>query len=257
MPLLETFPAPQDESGHSDLLIEQSQDIFAREWEATAENYAEAKMLLYVHIAGADADGKKHNFAFLICHQTLELGQLDSHELKNPLSHTLLDAEGNSLVKLRRNAHQVFPMLIFVGDFVDSPEGVIPSGVWALGENECPLLGSKFLFQSLGGPGVWEWKWLPSVPVDSAEWKSYARRSDVPAIDRVDHRFVQRSAEASDNLDNIESDIFGEVFLAACDYMRLVRVLLSAEGVGFTLDVPVDDRFEIVETALSSFDVFV
>lgn len=247
------LPSFQDVISHTDLLIEEAQDHFTRDPRATAKNYAEAKAVLHIGARYTLASGNQHSFSFLIAKDVLELGWAEVELIDVKSGAT--PSEGKAVPQPGFDHNQVFPVLIFIGDLVNGPEGVIRSGVWALGHDEIPFGGSEFLFQAIEGPGIWEWKRLPGL-IETTEWKPYARRSDAAAFDRGHDRLIEGRAKAKHYIDHIKGDVAGEVFLAACDEVSKLSVLLKPEGVGFGLKEPIDSRFEFVELAVSSFDVF-
>lgn len=236
----------------ANLFVERAQDISTIDTKTVAENYADGKQVFYVCLACHSPHGNKHRFAFLIGQEMLEFGWPDSQAVNHSVPH------GEAVGEIGRNGHQVFPVLIFVGDLVDGPEGVIPSGVWALGADEFPLACSEFLFQSVlpGHPFIWEWIGLPGIPVYAPEGKPYARRAAPIEINKRGGRFVEGDPQSLDDFNGIEGYIDIDVFLAACDYMRKIRITVDSDRVGAGLKVPVDGRFEIVKFSASTGDIF-
>jgi hypothetical protein len=252
----EVSKALQDFLYHTDLLVKRSQDVLSRNWERASENYADGKLMIYLVLTYLGTKGEQHDFPFLIGKDVLELGWPNGHEVEE--DRATPPRHRKAMPKMRLDPHQVFPMLIFVGDLVHRPEDVISSGVWSLGFDEGPLIGSEFLFQSVlpGHPRIWEWIRLPSVAVDAPEWVPYARRATAIKLDEGDSGFVERNAKTLDDFDNIESDVPWDAFVAACNYMRDIRFSMDSYRVGVGLKEPVNRRLKVTKLALSSFDIF-
>lgn len=242
----------QDVLDDTRLFVECCKNVAAIDAKSLAENYADGKAVLYVRLRNRVPHRCEHNFSFLIAKDTLEFGWPKKEFVD------VSAVNGEAVAKGWIYSDEVFPVLVDVGHLVDGPEGVISSGVWALGTNEHPLFGSEFLFQSVlpGHPRVWEFVRLPSVPVDASKWEPYARRATLDASDQCNRRLVERGPKPEDDIDNIEGNVDVEVFLAACDYVRQTRFLLDPQGVGVGLQEPVDGRFEVYKLSLSTGDIF-
>lgn len=236
----------------TDLFVERAQNISLIDSKSRAENYTNGELLFYVLLACHLPNGQKHLFPFLIGQEMLKLGW----PKQNPVDVSVYQA--NTVTQIRGNGDQIFPMLVFVSDLVNCPEGVISSGVWSLGTQENPLGGSEFLFQSVlpGHPFTWKFFRLPGLPVDATEWEPYARCSTLVVFNKCDHRLVQRSPKALDYFDAVKCDIDTDVFLAACNYMKEVRITVNSDRVWVGLDIPIDDRYQILEFAASTGDIF-
>src|SRR5258706_11509503 len=63
--------------GQADLLVERHQDVFLRNWEDTAKNYADGKMVIYLLVKCRAADGKEHFLPFLIGKDVLDVGWIN------------------------------------------------------------------------------------------------------------------------------------------------------------------------------------
>jgi hypothetical protein len=59
-----------------------------------------------------------------------------------------------------------------------------------------------------------------------------------------------------DSLNDLPSEVAREVFVAACNYIGMVRMVFDANGVGLRFNELVDPRFKVVKLALGSFDLF-
>lgn len=251
----ESGPTLDDLLRQSDLRVEEANDVYARDWQATAKNYVDGKALLYVLLRHRLPCGKEHFFPFLIGKNVLELGWHESQKIDVAVPEAVTE-QHEIVSEVRPQLDQIFPMLIRVGEFVNGPEGVVASRMWVLGHEEVPQRGSKFLFQSITRPGVWEWKWLPGICVQPAEGKPYARRSLSGIVDGVDDCFVECGAKPQDNFNDVERNVLGDVFVAACDYMRQTTIVMDAHRVGFSVKERPQSGHEIVELAVSAFDVF-
>jgi hypothetical protein len=241
----------------ADLLVELHQDVFSRDWEQTAKNYADAKLMIYLLLGYLGPHGHQHRFPFLIGNEVLNVGWLDRKVVD--VGHSgWVRPHRKAMIEIGADADQIFPMLVLISDLVDGPEGVIPSGVWSLGFDEVPLIGSQFLFNSMiaGHPRTWEWLRLPGVPVDASEGKPYARGAAPIGLNQGNNGLIQRRAQAKHDIDDIEGEVVGDIFVAACDYMGKLAITMDADRVGFRLNEPVDSRFEVIKLSLSSFDIF-
>lgn len=237
----------------TDLLIERSQDVFARDWSEFAENYRRGRLGLYAKLALSTDDGDEHSFSFIVVKQGVVLvGQDDDFSRTTKLCSGAKEA--NAISQDRSNIHKIAPVLVGVGDLVDTPEGVISSGVWSLGYDQIPLLRRQFLFYCPRS-GIWDWKWLPVV--HAPKWEPYARCASAIEFNERHQHLIERRSQMSDGLHNLKGDIVGRGFLAACHVMNTWPFSIDSKGVRMRGNVGVDSSLEMVEFALSSFDLFV
>lgn len=239
----------------ADLLVELHQDVFSRDWEQTAKNYADAKLMIYLLLRNLGPHGHEHRFPFLIGKEVLNVGWLNRKVVD--VGHPgWVRPHRKAVIEIGADADQIFPMLVLISDLVDGPKGIIPSGVWSLGFDEVPLIGSQFLFNIAGHPRTWERLWLPGVPVDASEGKPYARGATPVGFNQSNDGLIQRRAQAKHDINNIEREVVGDIFFAACDYMGKLAITMDAERIGVCLNEPVDSRFKVIKLSLSSFDIF-
>lgn len=241
----------------ADLFVERHQDVFARDWSDTAKNYADGKLVIYARLRCNGAEGEQHHLSLLIAEHMVRVGWPRVHAVNEERARGV-GHNTEAMGKIRVGGNQILPVLVGVGDFVHGPEGVIPSGVWALGFDEAPLSRSEFLFQTVfpNHSFGWEWLGLPGLPVDAAEGEPYARRAAPIKFGQAHDGLIKGGAEPTDDLNHIEGYIDGQIGLTACDYVRAMRLTLDSNRIGVGGKVPVDGPFELVKLALSSFDVF-
>ncbi len=242
----------EDAIHDANLFVERCKDISSIDTKPLSENYAHGKAVLYVRLRCGLPHGGQNHFAFLVAKDILKLGW-PGHECVDESV-----AQREAVIQKRLNFDKAFPMLVGVSDLVNGPEGGISSRVWSLGTEEIPLLRSEFLFQSIlpGHPRTWEFIGLPGIAIDTAEWEPYARHATIVVGDEGNGSFVQCGAKTKHEVNDIESYIDVDLFLAACDYMRKTRFSLSSEGVGIRFEEPIDVRFKLTKLALSTGDIF-
>ena len=247
----ETF---DDVISQPDLLIELYQDVCSRHCEETAKNYADAKLVVYLLLRHTDAHGEEHRFPFLVGKEVLDIGWPDC-EVINVGHAGSVAPHRKAVVKMGAYPDQIFPMLILVSNLVDGPQGIVPAGVWSLGLDEVPLSGTEFLFYSLVSR-TWERFRLPGVAIDASKWEPYARTTPPVPFHQGNNGLIKRCPKSANDFHNIESKIVRGIFIAACDYVGKLTFTMDAKRVGFGLKEPIDSRFEVIELALSSFDIF-
>lgn len=254
-PALEEAPSEfrDDTLYQSNLLVKRHQDIFALDWHNFAENYARGYTAIYLLIKPAIPDGDEHAFPFLIIKDKITIGGGNA-QLFEIGANSWGSSNADRMGLPGDDLDQFFPMLVRISDLVNGPESIIPSGVWSLGFNDRPLLGSEFLFYSLLDPPVWEWIRLPVA--HSAEGEPYTRHTPAILSDKRDDHFIKRRAEVSYSLHDLKGEISGKVFIEVCDYVKKVRMAFEAERMGLGLNVPVDARFKVSKLMFSSFDLF-
>lgn len=234
----------------TNLFVECAQDISLIDTKSLAEIYRDGEAVFYVLLVHCLPHGREYKFPFLIGQNMLELGWPHNQFIDEA------PAEGKSMVEMRLDCDQINPVLIGVGDFVNGPENLIPSGIWSLGAKEVPLYGCEFLFQLLDSSGVWEFIRLPGIPIYSPEGKPYARCANAVSVNHSHDKLVQSRSDALNDLDAIERDVDIEIFFAACDYVKQISISFDADGVGVRLHMPIDSRYKLLKFARSTSDIF-
>ena len=145
-------------------------------------------------------------------------------------------------------------MLVGIGNGVNTPQGVIASRVWLLGKNKVPLIGSEFLFYSVMS-SVWKNLWL-SVDPHTTEGESHAGWPPAVFDNKIGNHLIQGRTQMANSFDNLEADIIRERGLDLREVLNSISIRLSNDG-NAGLKVPIDFRHEVLEFALSSFDLFV
>lgn len=241
----------------ADLLVQLSKDIFARDWGNVAENYLSGKLLIYAEVEAISPNGENDLFRVIIGQRDLMIGGigLDIVDCGNPSTAT-------HNAERRRDGgvgfHQANPVLILVGDFVDGPKGVIPSGVWFLGKNEVPLISGEFLFHTVWPNHTrgWEYIRLPGVAVNPAEWKPYARCSSAIELNERNCRLVEGCSAPSGNLYDVEGEALWNGCAQVADYVKCIGLEVLSRGVNHRTMELIDGRHKLSKLALSTFDVF-
>lgn len=244
----------QDALDEANLLVERHQDVASRDWGNFAKNYLDGKAVFCVKVSAPAFDGQEHCFTFLVvrnghvCRVNSEgLGSVGAEQVEVVLPETCA------------SLNEFLPVLVAVGDLVDGPEGIIPSGIWLVGCDKVPLGGGEFLYYSMlpGHPVVWKWIGLPSLIVEPAKREAHARGTSTIALNERDHGLIESNSDPLDNFNRFPCDIVWRIALEAADYVGRFRMTLRPDTMGAGLDIPPDERFELREFALSSFDIFV
>lgn len=235
----------------SDLLVKRCQYVFSRDWSKFAENYARGDVVIYIRVTFEANESCKYCDPFLVVREGVVPRGPDSHLFKAKW-HS--DTKSDSISNDRIDNNQVHPMFIGVSDLVHSPEKVIPSGVWFLGFNREPLISREFLFYStLHSP---TWKFIRLSIGHPTEWESNPGSTPIIAINQSHSHLVECGAQMANGFDQLESDVFGQVFVAVCDYVKCLPLLIDLHGVRLGSRVGVDNRLQVDELALSSSDLF-
>jgi hypothetical protein len=75
-------------------------------------------------------------------------------------------------------------------------------------------------------------------------------------FDKSHNSLVERGPEALDYFDSIKCDIGTDIHLSACNYMSQAIFTVNSDRVGISMKVPIDNRYQITELALSTGDIF-
>jgi hypothetical protein len=239
----------------SDLLVQRHNDVLARDWGQFAKNYADGYGVLYVKVEAAILDGEHRPFTFLVTKKGLVCGIANQSARDSSRASSAADSQVDPTSQARDHANKTFPVLVGVGDFVDGPQGIVPSWVWLLGCDQRPLIGREFLFYSILHPLGWKRLSLPSR--QPAEWEPYARAASPVLIDKLDHQLVEGAPQMPDGFDDLPREVIRRVALQAGDYMGPILASGDVETVRPALGVKACTRLDVVELAFSTFDLFV
>lgn len=233
------------------LRLERNQDIHARDWLDFAKNYADARTALTFRFRYTAPKGEQGALRFLLLHHSLRPGRLEDKAVDGDGS----SAEPERLHHWRHSdIDQPIPMLVAVGDLVDTPKGIVSSGVWLLFEDEFPLTGSKFPFQVLMPPR-WEWLWLPCYFVSATERKGDARESTFVDLDQRSAHFVESVPELARYFARLQTDIFAGHPIKPANYVGQPIVYLGPHGHLSVTEKIVDQCGEFVDFGVSAFDL--
>ena len=243
----------------SKLLVERSQHLFARDWGDFAKYYVEGYRVLHlrVNVTGAESVRGEQGFSFLIGAEEVTVTPYSEGAARRPTREK--QSSAGELTGMQDEAwkdlHQALPMLIFVGDLVHCPEQIVSSRVWFLGEDQSPLVGREFLFQSVM-PGGWKRFRLP-IRAGTPEGEPYARNAATIGLDQRDNHFIQSRTEMADSLHDFPRHVFRGQALDAANYVASLTVKLTANGAIHTVDGPfIQHSFNVVELSLSTADLF-
>lgn len=237
---------------NSNLFVKRCQDIASCDWGNFVENYERGRMVLYAEFAHSSHNGQQYRFPFIIVRESVILNGAECNDSARPIGTGRTNPSAPEV--FGNDTDQSGPMLIGVSNLVYTPQGVIPSGVWAVSFDQQPLFVRKFLFYSIQHPSAWKWIDLPVV--HTAEGKAYARDAATIESNNCNDHFIKGGSKVSNRLDNLEADILRRLHNAACHQAFRLSVNIDANGVRISGDVVIDDGFEIVEFALGSSDLF-
>jgi len=253
--LEEAFQPFDDIINLIDLFVQRSQDVTSIDTKTVAENHADGKLMLYLKLAYRPSNGDEYFFSPLISKKMLKLGWpvVQCVDVRHA---TRVAPDAEAVAQIGFDGNQVSPVLILVSDLVNGPESVIPSRVWLFGTDEFPLVGSELLFQSVLHPFTWKFIRLPGVVVDASEREPYARRPSSILGNQGDRSFVQRRPDPLDNLNAVKGKVDIEIHLSACNYVRETILTLHPDRVRAGLQVPVNEKYQVCELALSTGNIF-
>ena len=241
----------QDPLNQPDLLADRYQDVFSRDWFDFGENYASGYLALYLCIS-RDVDGCHDSFRFLIAKHGV-FSTVESNRIYQCDGPSGAEADTARPVNtLGGDPHQTGPVFVGVSDSVDTPKGVVPSGVWFLGQKNIPLRGCEFLFYSVMS-GAWERFRLPIT--DTAEWKGGIRYPLAVCHEYVGNHFIKGGSEVPDNFNNLKPSVVCNGLFDAYKYGLACKFIVNS-SVEISLEEGVEPGFQITEFALSAFDLF-
>lgn len=242
------FKTFDDMLHQSDLEVERFQNVAVRDWHDFGKNYVAGYLGLYLKIAPAfDGDDRCFHLFFV------KVGGVHTDFMGGGSSPGLI---ADRLPASGGDAHsdQTGSMFVGVGDCIHCPEGIVPSWVWLLTQDERPLFGRKFLFYSCMSR-CWEWLRIPVLPY-SSEREGDPRGAAIVGDHDVGDHFVQCGSQVANKFNDLKADIGIPVAFDAGDYLKRISIRFPSMGEPF-IDETVDDRFKIVELSLSTFDLFV
>ena len=233
----------------TDLLIERGQDLLSREWIEFAKNYMDGKLAICgrCRVPGV---GEDRLFRFILTNDAVRPVGAEDHFANVPI------VEGHSFASGGNpNINEMLPMLMIVGYLVDSPEGLIPSRMWLLCEQEAPHVGRKFLF-NVPVSDIWVWLALPCRFVQTSPRKSDTGGAALVFDGKRYGHLVECITEFGADFSDLEAQLSRRFGGVPGDYVKKPLCWLDSHGAFGVLDEAVDDGCQFSDFALSTFDLF-
>lgn len=233
----------------TNLLLQRDKDLSARDWYDFAKNYADGRLGVVLHCRVGSV-AKDDSIRLLLLRQGLRPGRIHHDECCMAVTDTKFAPNGADAY-----VQKVLPVLIGIGDLVDGPKGIIPSGMWFLPNKQIPHLGRQFLFQSLFMTGVWERLWIACDFVYSPPGEADPGNSPIVFFDESNDHFVESVPELHGNLARLQRQFFGGIAGQARDVVNHPIVRLGSNFDAAFCNEGKLDGLQFDELCISAFDL--
>lgn len=235
----------------SDLLFQHYENVLAMDGRNVGENYLNGLLELYLTLKVDDPPDQE---------LTLLIGRWLPEQVELARKGAWIDGVGNCRnlpagwndAWMDDHLDKAEAMFCRVGDFVDTPKGVVPSRIRLIRQHARPLFFREFVFNSLH-TGCRKLARIP-IAAHAAEGEVGVGGGAVAALvnQHRDH-FVQSGEEVRGNSDELKHDAIRQRFEDLCKYLASTRIVLGTDS-NSRFDMPVGSGFEVLEFGFGDAD---